>query len=104
MAVLAGQRMTMECNPGLETLDIYWYFIAFGGSDEIRLNSKSQTSNSTKGFSLNGKIPGESLTINSSELKHAGKYICTTLTRQAHSSKADTARFVAQVIVLGECV
>src|SRR6218665_584808 len=102
--ILAGKKTTISCNPGPEIIGIDWYFVAVGGTEEIKLSTRSQIFIAAKDVSVSGKIPGESISINSTEFKHAGKYICSTLIRQENRSRADVARFITQVIVLGEFV
>src|SRR6218665_937434 len=104
LVILAGKETKILCNAGPWILGIDWYFVAVGGSEEIKLSTRSQISSAGKDFSVSGKIPGESLSINTTEIKHAGKYICTTLERQKNRSSADVARFITQVIVLGKFV
>jgi len=104
LVISAGKETKIPCNAGPGIVGIDWYFVDVGGSDEIKLSARSQVFSTGKDFSVSGKIPGESLSINSTEIKHAGKYICTTLERQKNRSSADVARFITQVIVLGKFV
>ena len=104
LVVLAGSETKIPCNRGplIDLLGIDWYFVDVCGSEEIKLSARSQTSSAGKGFSVSGKIPGEGLSISSTELKHAGKYICATLERQKNRSTTDVSKFITQVIVLGK--
>jgi len=106
LVVLAGSETQIPCNRGtlIDLLGIDWYFVDVSGSEEIKLSARSQISSAGKGFSVSGKIPGESLSISSTELKHAGKYICATLERPKNRSTTDAAKFITQVIVLGKFV
>lgn len=96
MAVVAGTKMTMACEPTLGTKSVDWYHTAVRSNDTtpalFRINQGSRIQKGFSEFSVEGKIPGELLNLNVTQLKHSGFYKCAATGQEA----------TAQLVVLGK--
>src|SRR5688572_11812101 len=74
LAVVAGTNMTMTCEPTPGTNTVDWYHIPVRSKHIIPINYGYTILKNFSEFSVEGKIPGELLSLNITQLKHAGFY------------------------------
>lgn len=78
-----------------------WYFAPLGTDDSQKVNNGAVVLKDFPEFTTYGVISGQSLRTNSTQLKHAGTYICTIMGTDP-GRKSTTKKHSAQVTVLGE--